>query len=200
MRENIQIMAADGAKIVRKTLDYYVLGIESFAGRTVIRSMDWEIQRPALMAEVARMGYQQMGIATPDGNAPLSDGSSANISDRSYFKQAMLGDTVVTDVIIHKILKKPIMVAAAPIKGADNQVKGVVFAVLDATLLSGVTDGIKFGASGYSYIIDGKGSIIAHGNRQFVLDQRNFLEEGRSNPEFASLSKMMQRMVKGEVG
>jgi methyl-accepting chemotaxis protein len=200
LRENIQLMAGDAAKIVRGQLDYLLLAIETTANRNVMRGMDWERQQPLLVEDIERFGYQQMGVATPDGNAPLHDGGSANISDREYFKQAMAGKSVISEVIIHKILNKPIMVTAAPIKGDTGQVLGVLFAILDATMLSTITDDIKYGSEGYSYIIDGKGTLIAHDNRQFVLDQRNFIEEGRTNPEFARLGQMMQRMNKGETG
>ncbi|PTN37321.1 methyl-accepting chemotaxis protein [Desulfonatronum sp. SC1] len=200
VQENIPLMAEDGAKLVRSRLDYYLVAMEGIANRHVIRSMDWNQQQPALIAEVERMGFQQMGVATPDGNAPLHDGSRANIADREYFKQAMAGNTVMSSVIIHRILNKPIMVAAAPIRGDRGQVRGIVFAVLDATLLSEITDDIRYGERGYSYIIDDKGALIAHGDRQFVLDQRNYLEEGRTNPDFAMVSAMFQRMVRGEHG
>jgi methyl-accepting chemotaxis protein len=200
MQENIPLMAEDGAKLVRSRLDYYLVAMEGIANRHVIRSMDWNLQQPALVSEVERMGFQQMGVATPDGNAPLHDGSSANIADREYFKQAMAGNTVMSSVIIHRILNKPIMVAAAPIRGERGQVLGIVFAVLDATLLSVITDGIKFGQSGYSYIIDGKGALIAHSNRQFVLDLRNFIEEAKTDAQFVPVAAMFQRMIRNETG
>ncbi len=200
LRENIQLMAGDAAKIVRGQLDYQLLAIEATANRNVIRSMDWELQQPVLMQDIKRFGYQEMSVATPDGNAPVQGGGSTNISDREYFKQAMAGKSVMSEVLIHKVLNKPIMVTAAPIKGDTGQVVGVLFAILDATMLSTITDDIGYGSEGYSYIIDGKGALIAHDNRQFVLDQRNFIEEGRTNPEFARLGQMMKRMTKGETG
>ncbi len=200
VEENIVLMAEDGSRYVRSRLDYYLLAVEGVANRNVIRSMEWFQQRPALEAEVARLGYQQMAVATPDGNARLDDGTSANISDREYFKQAMAGEAVISNVIIHRILNIPIMVVASPIKGDRGQVLGVVFAILDATILSEYTDNIKYGQAGYSYIIDGKGALIAHGNRQFVLDQRNFIEEAKTDSQYAPLAAMFQRMVKGETG
>jgi methyl-accepting chemotaxis protein len=112
----------------------------------------------------------------------------------------MAGNTVFSDVIISRVTNSPVLILATPIKGDDGKPKGVLIARLDATLLSETTDRIKYGQKGYSYIIDGKGALIAHADRQFVLDQRNFLEEGKTNADFASLSAMFQRMVKGETG
>lgn len=200
VEENIVLMAEDGSRYINSRLDYYLLAVEGVANRHVIRSMEWFQQRPALEAEVARLGYQQMAVATPDGNARLHDGTTANISDRDYFKQAMSGQAVISNVIIHRILNMPIMVVAAPIWGDSRQVAGVIFAVLDAGILSQYTDNIKYGQTGYSYIIDNTGALIAHGNRQFVLDQRNFIQEARTNSQYAPLAAMFQRMVRGETG
>jgi methyl-accepting chemotaxis protein len=200
VEENIVLMAKDGARLVKSEMDLHLMALQGIAGRYVIQSMDWHQQLPALKAEVQRLGYQQMAVATPDGNARLSDGSTADVSDRDYFKQAMAGKTVFSNVIIHRVLNKPIMVVAAPIKSTSGQVLGVVFAILDAAQLSEITDQIKYGQTGYSYIIDNTGTLIAHGNRQFVMDQRNFIEESRSDPNFERLAQMMRQMVRGETG
>jgi methyl-accepting chemotaxis protein len=136
----------------------------------------------------------------PDGHAKYPDGSTADLGDRDYFKKAMAGESVFSSVIISRVTNSPIIIIATPIKGDDSRVQAVLLARVDATLLSMITDSIKYGQKGYSYVIDGKGTVIAHGNRQYVLDQRNFLEEGRTNPEFMNIAATMQRMVKGESG
>ena len=78
--------------------------------------------------------------------------------------------------------------------------QGVLLARLDGTLLSEITDNIGYGETGYAYIIDSTGVLIAHGNREFVMDQRNFIEESEINPEFASLAAMFRQMIRGESG
>jgi methyl-accepting chemotaxis protein len=43
-----------------------------------------------------------------------------------------------------------------------------------------------YGDNGYSYIIDGKGTLIAHANRDYVLDQTKFSGRRKVNdPEYA---------------
>ena len=44
VQENIQLMAQDGARLVRSKLDFYILGLEGIANRDVIRSMNWDRQ------------------------------------------------------------------------------------------------------------------------------------------------------------
>ena len=200
IEEALPAFAADGAKIVAARLDTYRTGIEALANLQRMKSMDWSTQREPLESAVAKYGYLQCGVATPDGALHLNDGSEMSIADRPYFKQALEKKTVFSDVVLHKVLNKPIMTLASPILADDGKVAGVVVAILDAVWLSEITDGIKYGASGYSYIIDGKGALIAHANREFVKTSRNFLEEGKTNPDFRLLSNMFERMVKKESG
>jgi methyl-accepting chemotaxis protein len=200
VEENITLTAKSGANLVRSRLDYHLAVMQGIANRHVVRSMDWEQQRPALENETARLKYLGMGVVSADGQAMYPDGSTANLGDRAYFKQAMAGESLFSSVIISKVTNSPVIVLATPIKGDDGKARAVLIARLDATMLSEITDGIKYGKTGYSYIIDDKGVLIAHANRQFVLDQKNFLEEGKTNLEYATLSAMLQRMVKGESG
>ncbi|WP_031387644.1 methyl-accepting chemotaxis protein [Desulfonatronum thiodismutans] len=200
VEENIVIIAEDGARLLRSQLDYHLLAIEGVANRHIIRSMDWSQQRPALENETTRLNYQRMGVVFPDGQVRYPDGTTADLRDREYFQRAMAGQSVFSNVIISRVTNQPILSIATPIRGENGQVVGVLMAVMDATVLSDITDHVKYGERGYSYIIDDKGVLIAHVNRQFVLDQRNFLEEGRTNPDFATVSAMLQRMTRGESG
>jgi methyl-accepting chemotaxis protein len=200
VQENIQLMAQDGARLVRSRLDFYLLGLEGIANRDVIRSMNWDRQQLTLERETERMKYLGMGVIDADGQAKYPDGSTADLSDRAYFKEALAGKSVLSNIIISRVTNSPVIILATPIRGFAGDVKAVLLARVDATMLSEITDNIKYGDTGYSYIIDNKGVLIAHGNRQFVLDQRNFVEEGKKDPQFASLGAMFQRMMKGEIG
>ena len=200
VQENIQLMAQDGARLVRSRLDFYLMGLEGIANRDVIRSMNWDRQQLTLERETERMKYLGMGVIDADGQARYPDGSTADLSDRAYFKEALAGKSVLSNVIISRVTNSPVIILATPIRGFAGDVKAVLLARLDATMLSEITDNIKYGETGYSYIIDNKGVLIAHGNRQFVLDQRNFVEEGKKDPQYASLGGMFQRMMKGEIG
>lgn len=198
--ENIVLMAETGAKLIRSYLDYHLVALEAIANRNVIRSMDWTLQRPALEAETSRMHYLGMGVITPDGKAQYPDGKTASLGDRKYFQEAMTGKSVFSNVIISRVTNSPVIIIATPINNDAGKPQGVLIARLDATALSTITDTIRYGSSGYSYLIDNQGTIIAHPKRQWVLDRKNFLKEGKEKPEYAALAAMQQRMTRGESG
>ncbi len=200
VEESLPAVAKEAAKYISLRLDYYRLGIESIANRNVIRGMDWEIQRKTLEGEIQRVGYLGMGIVTPDGHAKYPDGTDAQLGDRPYVKEALAGHTAISDVIISRVTQSPVLMLAAPIRNDAGNVVGALIARLDGTALSDITDNIKYGDRGYSYIIDGKGTLIAHANRDYVLTTRNFFEEGKTNEQFRLLSGTMGRMIKREIG
>lgn len=198
--ETMPQIAEDGAIYIRSKLDHMIITAEGIANRDAIRSMKWELQRPALLSEAKRLGFLGMGIITPDGTAHYPDSTTTSLGDRDYFKKAINGETVFSDLIISQVTNTPVMMLASPIKKDSGQIAAVLIIRLDANWLSNVTDQIGFGKEGYSYIINDKGVLIAHKNREFVVKQRNFIEEAKQNKEYAQLSQMFQKMIKGESG
>jgi len=188
------------AGLVRGGLDRLLLSINELASNEAVASMNWQRQQPVLASAVERLGFFQTGAVAPDGSALLHDGDVSNVASREYFIRAMRGESNISDILIHQVRKVPIQVIAAPIHDRTGGISGVVIAVLDATWLSETTDSIGYGTKGYSYIIDGKGTLIAHGDRQFVLEQKNFIEEAKSNPEHQPIADMFTRMIGGETG
>ncbi|TYT74361.1 methyl-accepting chemotaxis protein [Desulfobotulus mexicanus] len=197
---SLTVIAEEGAKYIRVQLDSYILGIESVAQRRVIREMNWEEQQVVMENEARRLGYMTMGIVTPDGLARYPDGATAELGDRSYVKAAFTGKTVISDLIISRVINEPVMMMASPVRDNNRRIVAVLIARLDGNVLSRISGDIKYGEKGYSYIINDKGAMIAHNNRDFVMESRNFLEEGKSNPQYRRVSEMMQRMVRGERG
>ena len=193
-------LAADGAAYLKLHIDYHRLALEGVANRHVIRSMNWEQdQKPALLSEITRLGYLDMGVVTPDGNCRYPNDTTAFLGDRSYVQEAFSGKSVMSDVLISRVTGEPVIMLAAPIRGPEG-VLGVLIARQDGYALSKIIDRIKFGKNGYSYMINKEGALIAHGNREFVKTARNFLVEGKTNTVFRRLSDMMQRMSGGETG
>jgi len=81
------------------------------------RHIDEEEQAPLLkkLHKVLCHKYEQLYIADSNGDYFNADRQKNNILDRLYFAQAMKGFTVVSEPIINKSTKKPIIAVVAPI-------------------------------------------------------------------------------------
>ncbi len=197
---NAPQIAHYAALLIRNTLDKHLLVIEELAENPEIKSMVWEKQKPILDNTIIRHKYLRMSIVNTDGNAQYTDGTNIFLGDREYFKEAMTGKSVVSDVVISRISNSPVMVAITPIRNYKNEIVSFLLATVDATWLSETTDMIGYGKKGYSFVLDGKGNAIAHPNRDYVIKQVNIINDAKNDPSLARLSNMMQRMIKGETG
>src|SRR6056297_3465967 len=175
VEETITDMSHEAAVLVRSELDHYLeLGTE-LARHPDLISMDLETQMEALRTMEARLDFLGMGVIYPDGTAYYPDGSTAELVDREYFKEAMQGTANFSDVLISRVTNSAVMILAVPITENGENPVAVLLVRLDATWLSDITDRIGYGDSGYAYMIDGDGVLIAHENRDYILEQRNFI-------------------------
>ncbi len=108
------------------------------------------------------------GGVLSDGNAKAYRGVS--VADRAYFKKAReTGQTVVSNVIRSKISKEPVVVLCAPIKSEDGKFLGVAGLTLKMQFLIDNVAQTKVGKTGYGYMVDAEGKIIAHPKKDLVL-------------------------------
>ncbi len=92
-----------------------------------------------------------------------------NISDRESFNVAMKGEIAHSDVIISKTSNAPIIAFAAPIKIGDRVV-GVLYGTADLSKFSEkYIDPVKIGKTGYAYVVNKKGLMLAHPDKGKIL-------------------------------
>jgi methyl-accepting chemotaxis protein len=120
--------------------------------------------------------YQGLFIADTKGilfTGILESGKEykgSDISKRAYFNQAKdSGKTVISEVVKSKSTGKMIVVACAPIHSANKEFQGVVGVVIKAEFFTDLISGRKIGETGYGYMINKQGIIIAHPKSDFLL-------------------------------
>ncbi|MDD4347886.1 MAG: methyl-accepting chemotaxis protein [Opitutales bacterium] len=190
------------SRLIAEEIGRKVDVVQSVAALNRMREMEWDVQKAAMESEAKRLGFLGMGLVTPDYVAHYPDGSTADLKGRDYLEKAFDGELNVSSVIVSRVTKDPVIMIAAPIFDYEDtrKVNGVLIARLPATFLSGITDTIKFGDNGYSWMVDDTGAIVSHNDRSLVINQTNYVEEAKSNPELAGLSAMIQEMMKDRVG
>lgn len=100
-----------------------------------------------------------------------SEGASGSISDRDYFRQTVVDgqSQVVSDAVLSKTDGQPVIVFARRLVNAKGASAGLVGAIIDVGYLNRYIVGITMGKAGYAYIMDHRGMIIAHPDRDYVL-------------------------------
>ena len=200
VNNTLAMKASDAAKEVEISIKAMLQPMETLSRIDHIASMDWQLQLPMLQYEANKMGFQALGIATPEGKLQQSDGRTADISQRQYYKDAMTGKSSVSDPSVSNVDKSIVIMAAVPIKDKQGKVVGVLTGRSDNAALSKITDVIKIGDNGYGYMISSTGLTIAHPDEEQVKSMVNTMEAAKKDLALASLAEIEMKMASGQNG
>lgn len=134
----------------------------------------------------------QNGSIVADGLGGNAMNKGMNLSDRDYFKAAMEGRVSVGAVIKSRATGAVSIPFAAPIYSKNGNIVGVVGATVMIDFMSEKISGTRLGKTGYGYMIDNKGVMIAHPKKEFLLALNLSQEEGTE--------EVARRMMVGETG
>lgn len=100
------------------------------------------------------------------------DKEFSDLSERDYFTAVMTQNkTVISDVIVSKTTGKPAVVIATPIHDLSGKVIGILGGTLDLSMIESYRSEIKMGDSGYAFITDTLGSVLAHPDTTMVEER-----------------------------
>jgi len=184
------------AAFLKSKLDVHIEVLAEIANRIRVRSMDWSIVQPALKADVARIGALDLAMINSEGVARyvLSD-TTINVKDRAYFHKAMAGEKSV-EMVVSRVTGKVVTVFAVPIRKTedmDSPVVGVLLARKDgAQTLSNLVAELKAPyESGYAFLINEGGTMIAHRNQELINRQFNPVIEAVKDTSLKSFAGMV---------
>jgi methyl-accepting chemotaxis protein len=149
--------------------------LRTVANLDEITSMSREEQEPILKAIqkeypwmylVFTLGADGMNVARDDGK------SLKNYSDRQYYKDVIGGKKLSWQTLIGKTSKKPALVLAVPIKRGHRLV-GVIAAAMTIDVISENIANWRQGNTGFAFLVDEKGFVVSHPNKQYVSKRKN---------------------------
>ncbi|MDR2584175.1 MAG: methyl-accepting chemotaxis protein [Fibromonadaceae bacterium] len=193
------------ADFLKSKLDLHIEVLAEIANRIRVRSMDWSIVQPALKADVARIGALDLAMINSEGIARyvLSD-TIINVRDRAYFHKAMAGEKSV-EMVVSRVTGKVVTVFAVPIRKTENMdspIVGVLIARKDgAQTLSNLVAELETPyKSGYAFLLNEEGTIIAHRNQELINKQFNPIIESVKDTSLKSFAEMATSAFKKKNG
>src|SRR5699024_2520196 len=171
---------ADNKRYIEERFNRSFAELEGIAAHDIIQSMDLEAQLDYLSGQLEKLDYLTLAIVTPDGTSHYLDGTTADLADRDYIVKAFEGESAMSEVMLSRATDELVMMLSTPIK-RDNKVVGVLIARIDGYYLCEITDVIKFGETGYAFLLNAEGTFLGHENREVVENQVNYLVEGGEN-------------------
>lgn len=198
LRETSQRVRVETQKLLAQTakglgeqvdawIDNNVSVLRTAANLSDITSMNREKQESILKAIQKEHPWMYLVFTvSPDGmNAARNDGKPLkDYSDRQYYKDVIGGKKLSWQTLIGKTSKKPALVLAVPIKNGDRLV-GVIAAAMTIDVISSNIATWRQGDTGFAFLVDEKGFVVSHPNKQYVVKRKNL----NSHPLIAGFRK-----------
>lgn len=179
-------------KLLSKTLDIQVGGVSAFLEKALKEvegiSNSKELEKDEdtnLIQELSRLypfyqeTFSNISVADLSGNRVNYKGKTGFVGDREYFKTTIsTKKSVISDVLISNTTGKPSVIVTSPIIH-KSKVKSITYATLGLDTLQTIVSDFNIGKTGYGFIIDSNGMILAHGNDLELLGQ-NISEDKNS--------------------
>ncbi len=147
------------------------------------------------------MGENYQGIFITDAKGNIITGVLDNgeeykgidISNRDYFQQAKnTKKSMISDVVRSKATNKLISVVSAPIVSEQGDFLGIFGLVIKVEYLTDLISGRKIGNTGYGFMTDKTGLILAHPTPKNILSL--------NISELKGMEVLASQMVSGQTG
>ncbi|NPU85385.1 MAG: methyl-accepting chemotaxis protein [Syntrophaceae bacterium] len=148
------------------------------------------------MFAIAKDRYEVIAVAGEEGFNIADSLNGAlkgiKITDRDYFKKGMQGQPNAESVVISRNSKQPICSIAYPVKDESGKPIGIILGIVKMTFLTEKINEIKLGKTGYSYMINREGTVVAYPDVTKILQLNLAKEQG--------MEEVMKRAIAGETG
>jgi methyl-accepting chemotaxis protein len=148
-----------------------------------IRSMDPIKQRPILQQIKKEYPWIHSVLVINkrgDSISRADDNPLQNYKDRHYVKQILEGKPTAYQVLLGKTTKLPGLTLAAAIQDENGRLKGILAASMAAALISDRVVNADIGKTGYAFLLDEHGKVIAHE----LMQDTTFKKDFRTHPAF----------------
>ncbi|WP_189596765.1 methyl-accepting chemotaxis protein [Paenibacillus elgii] len=96
-----------------------------------------------------------------NGFSNTPDGKVSQITDREYFKQAKeTKKPAISDMIVNRQTGKNAIILIVPLLNDRNEFIGAISTVLNSEILSRLTSNIKFGKTGFGFLVTSYGTVV----------------------------------------
>lgn len=193
-------IADKSAISISQNLNLIRTQLEWIAERKDVKSMEWEQMEEYINIRAFndRKTYSMLFVIEPDGSYYIAGKgkSDHNLSERTYVKEIfeLERSFSMTDPDLSKSTNEMKYTLAIPIN-REGVIVGILAANVSLDALCDITNSIKIGDNGYVFAVDGNTNIIAHQNKDFLL-QFNMLDTALV--DYVGLHDVAKRIKTGE--
>jgi methyl-accepting chemotaxis protein len=202
MDSSMQKVVVQAANMVNGRIGEYFSQLDTLADLELFQNIT--ANKAEIMAllkkEAAKSGHINMTLVDVNGNGVNTDGTTAQVGEKDYYKQALQGKNVISDPMVSKRTGALYVIQAAPIKNKQDQVIGVLLLGRHGNGLSQIISEVTYGKSGKAFMINQKGTVVAHYNQEKVIQKDNAIAKSKEDPNLLQVAAIQKKMIKGATG
>ncbi len=186
---SIHIMLNNGINTMSLANNRQIVGARASQLGELMDKIYWQ-QKMIAMSDTMRMGDRKAieaamlgleGKMSPEidsavyiwrgGEAYTTQGPGLNGSDLDYYDAIINNgmENYIGEAVISRNCNIPVAVAAVAVKGTDGNTRGLFAFQIKLEKLSTITSSIKVGKTGYGWIVDNTGLMIAHPEASTIM-------------------------------
>ncbi len=179
---------------VEQAINIYKIKVEAIAQNPQITDMSLPLEkRKEILSGLAKKyGFLDVMVADSKGKTT----NNTDISDREYFKRSLAGVTYVSSTVVRKTDSSTVLMVSTKAGGYYN---GIIVAVLSSDTFSQMIDDVSIGKSGYGFIVDKEGKVVAHKDRKNVTDFVNYIDKAKEDKSYRGAASVIQNMTSGKI-
>nr|WP_319489029.1 methyl-accepting chemotaxis protein [uncultured Caproiciproducens sp.] len=198
MSNEVSMASKNYSESVEDKVQQYKMAIELIANNATITSSSAPEDEIRLEKERLAKKYGFLSVTTVDATGQTNV-AGVNVADKDFFKQAITGKTYFSSPIYSKSDNSTVIYLSAKISNFSD-FQGIVYATLSSDVFCNLVDNATIGKSGYSFITDKFGTIIAHRDRSVVNSSTNYIEKAKSDSSFSGLANTVKKIISGQNG
>jgi methyl-accepting chemotaxis protein len=193
MRNQVQSSVTAYSESVDNAIKNYKLEVEAVAQNPRVTDTSITLEQKVDYIKRITSGVLEINLANENGIT--TDGK--NVSSEVYFQQAMIGSTYMTGTFMNEATRMPAIRISALIN-SDTGEKSVLMADYAAEKFNQVVKNITIGESGYGFIVDKSGQIVAHQNKDKVKNFVNYITLAQQDNSYSEIASVVQSMIAGD--
>lgn len=194
--ETAQSVASDYAGRVQNQVGEIMIQLEALAATPQMRNInDQNVLKQAMGDTLKRIGkLDQMTFIYLNGFSIRPNGTTAQLANREYFKRVVSSKkSYVSEILVSVTTKKASAILCVPIL-EKGELIGVLTGTYSLEKMNDLVKDIKFKQTGYGYLLDETGMLIAHGSKPEYIGKLN-LAKKEINPELKLADKSLDERL-----
>ena len=198
MENEVALASKAYSQNVQNKIYQYKMSMQQVSvNNTITANSQFAVNILATKEKLAKQyGFISIHIADETGKTDI-DG--LNVKDEEFYKQAMSGKIYISSPMKSKVSSDLVLYVSAKVNNTSSY-EGIAFAEINADTFSSMVDNATIGSTGYSFITDKSGTIIAHKDRNNVKKNVNYIEMAKKDGSCAEAASVVKDMIAGKSG